>query len=366
MLTTKYQVLLDIILYLFAIISLIGVVGKRRNKSPYLLGVILVLLFLLFAYWGGDYFHYMDGYNYVKTKSNLELSFEPIYYYIISLSPSYLLFRLWVWGGCLALVLLTFKKLNISIGTGLIFFVSLALLRISYARVSLAMAIMYLGLAVFQLKGRKYFFTVLGITIIGASYFFHKSAFFGIAMILISVFISYFYKRGVNWFVVLASFVIVFGLVYYNIDNLMMASLEDVDTNYSLEVAQKYLGREESETGWGGQIRDILEMVPYYMGLVLYVKIYRTKRINELPVEIKSFANLFLIILLVASVFVFDFGFNTIFLYHRFMRFNLIPLTIFVAYCFQYRIEKKWCLGMFYVGLLVSLFTLYYSYSHAQ
>lgn len=367
MLATKYQVLLDIILYLLAVVSLRGVIaGKKRNNVPQSFSVVLVFLFLLFAYWGGDFFHYLDGYNYVKSKSSLELSFEPVYYYIVSLSPSYLFFRMWVWGTCLVLVLLIFKKLNISIRTGLLFFVSLALLRVSYARVSLAMAIMYLGLTIFELKDKKFLYTVLGIVIIGLSFFFHKSAYFGIAMILTSIIMTNYYKKGINWFLILVFFVFAFGLVYFNIEDLMKVSSEDMDSTYNLDVAQKYLSREGSETGWGAQLRNLLEVVPYYMGLVLYIKLYRKKSIKELPKEIKAFTYLFLIIILVASVFALDFGFNTIFLSHRFMRFNLIPLTILVAYCFQHGIEKKWCLGIFYVGLLVSLFTLYYSYSHAQ
>lgn len=367
MLATQFQVFIDILLYLLALLCLWGaMVGKKVYGAQRFTGYLAVILFLLFAYWGGDYFHYLDGYNNIKSDSGFESSFESVYYWIAAVSPSYFFFRLWIWGSCFALVVLVFKKLRIPVHLGIVFFVSLALLRISYARASLAMAIMYYGLALFEANRRSFLVSIIGIAVIASSYFFHKSAYFGIAMVFASIVMSIVYKKGVNWIGIAVFFIAAFVLVYLNIDNLMMASSEDMNSTYSVDIAQKYLGRDVSERGWGGQIRDFLEMVPHYMGLLLYIRLYRKKAIIDMPRAVQVFVYLFLMILLVASVFAFDFGLNTFFLYQRFMRFNTIPLSVFTAYCYSRNIERKWCSYIFFIGIFVSLFTLYYSFSHAS
>lgn len=369
MFATRLEVLFDIVLYLLMCVVFLRALSKSVT-SQFLntIGSILILLFFLFAFWGGDYFHYQEGFDIVKQNPDVEMSLEDVYYWIISVSPSYLFFRLIVWGGCFAIYMIILSRLRIPLGIGLLSFVAFSLLRLSYARASLAMAIMYLGLAVYTEKrnSNKFLPSIIGLGLVFVSFFFHKSAYFGIVMIISSILLSYINKKGVGVafmvIIILSSFI----LVRSYIGDLMLASIDPEETNLSLEVGQKYIGRDKSDHGWGGQIRNIAEMVPYYWGLWIYIRLRLKGKLKKCSITMKSFANLFLVTVLVASAFSFDYGrFNTIFLYHRFMRFNLIPLAIFMSFCYINGYEKKLVKQNFYIGILVVLLTLTYSFLHA-
>lgn len=368
MLATRLEVFIDILLYILICLILSGVLkGNITSKFKCFLASFLILLFFLFAYWGGDYFHYKEGFDVVKQNSNIELGFEEIYFWIISISPSYLFFRFVVWGGCFAILLYILSRLKIPTGIGLLSIAAFSLLRLSYARASLAMAIMCLGVALIANPyDRKKFLSVLvGVAVIFASYFFHKSAYFGIVMAVFAIILSNMNKKGASLIMIVVILLASFLLVRTYIGDLMMATIDPDDSDLSLEVGQRYLGRDISEVGWGGRIRNIVEMVPYYIGLWIYIRL-RTKgvlRICSKPMLI--FANLFLMIILVSSVFLFRYGnYNTVFLYHRFMRYNLIPLAVFMAFCYMNGYEKKLVKFNLYVGMLVALYALAYSFLH--
>ena len=360
---TRFDVLIDIFLYITALIPLrenLTTPGVQRKNNERL-SFLCVLLFCLFAYWGGDYFHYQEGFDIVKNFPDAELSFEDIYYWIISLTPTYLTFRLVVWGGCLLLVYMSFKRLNIPIGVGILFFVSLSLMRISYARASLAMAIMSYGYVLFLLIEGSKIRQILSALIILSSFFFHKSAYFGIAMIVMSYFMLIMQNKKTGFLFLSLVFLGSFAIVSRYIDNFMILDSEDSALN--IQVGQKYLGRDVGDASIGGLIRNYLEMVPYYMGLIIYFRLYKNRLLQEFPKPILAVIYFFLSIIIVATVFSFNFGgLNTQFLYRRFMRFNLIPTAIFLSYCYAYDFERKWCKSTLYVGIIVSLYTLFYSY----
>lgn len=371
MLATRLEVFFNIVLYCLICAVLLGALSKKKPpRNNVYLGVLLILLFFLFAFWGGDYFHYEEGYNLIKSNTFFTTSLEDVYYWIISITPSYFFFRLIIWGGCLALYMKILSLLKIPIGIGLLSFAAFALLRLSYARVSLAMAMMYAGLAFFVCannnnNNNKKRAGLFGILLIVSSFYFHKSAYFGIFMILSSAFLTFIKNKGVGYFMIIAIFIVSFLLVRYYIGDLMMASIDAEESNFSMEVGQKYLGRDGSETGWGGRIRDFAEMIPYYVGLFIYFRLRIKGSLRECPTSMLMFANLFVIITLVSSVFMFDYGYNTVFLYHRFMRFNLIPLAIFMAFCYTIGYERTLVKYNCIIAMLVSLFTLYYSFQHA-
>lgn len=367
MTATPLEVLFNIVLYVLICVLLWRAFSiKNLSRVNLRISSLLILVFLLFAFWGGDYFHYIEGFDVVKNNPLIETSFEDIYYWIVSIVPSYFFFRLVVWGGCFFFFLKTLSLLKIPRGIGLLAFTAFSLLRLSYARVSLAMAIMYLGLAFIysEHRIRKPIIWIIGGCIILASFFFHKSAYFGIAMIVSSILLSNIKKSGSSIAIITALLFGAFFIVSNYIDNFMMMAVDPGESNLSVEIGQKYLNRDESEVGWGGQIRNVGEMIPYYLGLLVYVKLQIKGDFKKFPKSMIVFSNLFLIIVLASSVFMLDFGLNTIFLYHRFMRFNLIPLAVFMSFCYSNGYEKKLVKATFIIAILVALFTLYYSFAH--
>lgn len=369
MLATRLEVLFDIVLYILICFIFIRALSKTAiSQSRIAIGSVLILLFFLFAFWGGDYFHYMNGFSIIKQNPHVEMSFEKVYYWIISITPSYLFFRLIVWGGCLVVYMITLSRLKIPIGIGLLFFAAFSLLRLSYARASLAMAIMCLGLAIFAGKrnSNKFISFFIGLGVIFVSFFFHKSAYFGIVMIISAILLSSINKKGMSIALMIAIVATSFLIVRTYIGDLMMASIDSDESNLSLEVGQKYLGRDISERGWGGQIRNFAEMVPNYFGLWIYFRLRMKGMLQKSSRQMLLFVNLFLMTILVATVFLFTFGgLNTIFLYHRFMRFNLIPLAIFMSFCYINGYEKKLVKANCYIGILVVFITLGYAFTHS-
>lgn len=369
MVATRLEVLFDIVLYFFICAFFIRALSKTVfSRFRIVVGSIFILLFFFFAYWGGDYFHYKNGFDIIKENPFVETSLEDVYYWIISISPSYLFFRIIIWGSVFALYLIILSCLKIPVQVGLLSLAAFSLLRLSYARASLAMAIMFLGLAVLSsnLIHKKTLSTLIGLGLVSVSFFFHKSAYFGIVMILCAVVLSSINKKGVSLAVMFAIVATSFILVRTYIGDFMMASIDPEESNLSLEIGQKYLGRGISASGWGGRIRDFAEMVPYYWGLWIYFRLRLKGVLKKSPRAMLYFANLFMIIVLVATVFLFSFGgLNTAFLNHRFMRFNLIPLAIFMSLCYINGYEKKLVKINIYIGVLVAFITLGYSFLHA-
>ena len=105
------------------------------------------ILFCLIPFWGGDYFHYMEIFPMLKQGWN-QLNVEEIYEFFARYSPDYHFFRFIIWGTAFWLVCKCIRILHLNFDLSIFFFTSLFLYKFSYARVSLCMAIMYLGLAV--------------------------------------------------------------------------------------------------------------------------------------------------------------------------------------------------------------------------
>lgn len=116
---------------------------RKDSKQQRKISWLLVILFLLYAFWDTDYFSFARTFY-----EGLDDFRDPIYQYISNLSfNSYLIFRLWIWGGGLYITYLTAKKLNLNPNTFLYVFTIFFLLTFSYARVSLGMALYFYGLS---------------------------------------------------------------------------------------------------------------------------------------------------------------------------------------------------------------------------
>ena len=151
----------------------------RPAKPQYLLS-FLFLIHLIFAFDGGDFFHYYEFF----VEKDFE-RMEVVYGLIARLvGYNYLWFRVIVWGGALAIFQLTVKRfrLDVSKTTFLLYIMFIGVF--DYARATLAMAVYFYGLSYICIPIRhdKFLSYILAAVLIALSIVLHRSMAFTAAM----------------------------------------------------------------------------------------------------------------------------------------------------------------------------------------
>ena len=331
-------------------------------KSNYKLAKILCLIFCLFSFWGMDWFHYQESFERIKLGGFSHL--EDIYVWIINnLSPNYLIFRVIIWGSALLLFFRILKYVNVSKDLALLFFGVIYIIWFSYARVSLAMAIIYYAFALLSLKEKRNKMTyILSIGLIILSFYFHKSSLFLIAVTGFVYIIRKFPKKAL--LLLLISFPLIVVFVQTQIASFMISDIDTTEGDLSSYMAsgQNYMNRESDVRGIAAIIRTFLEISPYYIVSFILYKLMRSKLISEIPNDIKSFMLLQIVIVVFSSVFAFDLGANTNVLYGRFLRFAAIPTVIVLAYLYQHKFYRKLTNCALLLAVLGSTYSLLYAF----
>ena len=334
-----------------------GVISFRRNLS-----VLLMFLFFLFSFWGADWFHYAIEYQIAKDGIYIS-NLETVYQFFASVSSNYLIFRLLIWGPALILILRLFSKVSVSTDLALFFFGSIWIIWFGYARVSLALAMMFYGVVCLRKPDGRFslFSFVIGLAFIFSSFYFHKTAFFGIVVILLALCLDLLNKKILKALIFISPlFLFVFS---YYISMFMEA---DIDVEDAGELAmyaakgQDYMSRDSGQGGVGGLIMRILEKIPYYILAILSYKFYNSDLYEEAPREIKMFAKILFLLVLISSAFAFNIGANTSLLYVRFIRFCFIPATIMISYFHQNNYYVKWTNRAFFIALFSTLYAVLY------
>lgn len=157
------------------------------GRKKYRLYLLLIIIACVFSY-TGDYYHYYDIFERVKKIGGLQTHLEEIYQYSFTLSNGeYYIWRLIIWGTSIFMITATARilKLNpvllwfVFLSYGIIFFVN--------GRVSLAMSMMFFGTVLMVSENSNPIIRFIGIILIASSFYFHKSALFGIGVILLSL-----------------------------------------------------------------------------------------------------------------------------------------------------------------------------------
>lgn len=331
--------------------------SKRRNC------VILCFLFCLFSFWGADWFGYISEIQLVQMFGNKHSNLEPFYIWLIQLLPdSYLLFRFAIWGSALILFLKTIKMLPLSFDLALLIFCTTWLPLFSYARASLAMAIMFYGVAWYYtnrgVKGA--FVKILSVAIILSAFFFHKSAAFGILALFFAIFSK---NINRNWmFIYVCLFPILVYVVQLYMDDFMAA---DVDRSVEgmeayVAVGKNYLSAKTSAHGIGTNLQLFLEHVPFYFLAYFCYIFMQSPRFKTIPNTMKIFVKTHFIIIMMASVFMFDFGVNTDTIYCRLMRYSIIPGVIVLTYFYQNELYKVWPSRIYKLAFFSMVYSLFY------
>lgn len=343
-------------------------VTRSAIHSPYRvprpqrrLSYLIIILFCLFSFWGSDWFHYAEKYSLMVE--DYQTTIESVYYFIAqNLSPNYLVFRMVIWGGGLILLYFTVKRLDINIDLFLLVFGCIWVIYFSYARVSLAMAVLFFGSS-FLIKpiGKNYIFSyIIGVALIALSIYFHKSALWGVAIVTLSAFTNRLGKKASILFVLL------FPLLVYFVRGFLidfMASGFDAEEGLIESYAssgQTYLDRSSGERGLGSTLQRLLEVVPLYLLALFTLGRSLNTGIDAASKESRFYSRILFYCVLLSSVFLFDLGMNTRVVYIRFIRFSIIPASIVLSCLLSKQGSSRYPRFLFYLSFCGSLYAVLY------
>ena len=366
-------------------------IGRKGLREPYalrpwrrVLMLSLMLLFCIFSFWGTDWFHYAEMYFNILYVNGFNTSLEPVYCFIATISSNYLVFRLIIWGTALFLLGLLFRHVNARTDLLLCIFCSVWLIYFGYGRVVMSYTLMYLGGAVMTkpVRGKVLLSLLLGGLLVLLSAFFHKSSFFGIALVLLAVLPRLLNKRT------LVMLLMAYPLLILSVQLLLMQFMDtafDSSDNSSYATAgQIYLNEDSDDIGIAYLLLLILEFTPYYLAAWIAYKanvvrpnaegqrsepmadsqgvIPEEPRTAEAPGDIRFFSRLLVYIVLVSSIFLFDLGANTLTLYIRFMMFGFIPACVVLAWAWEHNFYPRLVKYTFMAGLAGTAYALLYSF----
>lgn len=357
---TTGLVFIDILIF-FALLLIIGRISFHLKKSHILLAYFLILCFCVFGFHNGDYYHYSTGVTQMATNSKYvnidfwdeDIHLEKVYWYIGQLvNYDYFLWRLVVWGSTLLLIYLTTKRLDFNISTTLSFFIVVALLIISYARVSLAMAISFFGVSfLIRPKFSKFISYPIGLLIIFLSLSFHRSAIFLLIIFSLSTIILS--KRNLL-FVALLLPLITLIVNYYGFEYF----INDTSGNVVNNKVREYSIRTNQNSTLGGSVYLIFNYIVFYMSYVLICKTIFKPKIH-LPNTVQFFFNCVFWIISIATIIGLNVNYNTSVIFYRFLNFSVIPLSFILGYLIQYN-NSKLLQCIFITALLKNIYQLLY------
>lgn len=361
---TKIEIAFNIILYLIIFLISNKALLKKSDskgfiKTRKLIVLLLVLVFFVFGFYGGDYFHMKEDFHNIKA-GYTEIEY-PYIFIANFLSFNYTSFRLVVWGVMLFFIAKMYNRLSYS-SFPLFVLAILFTLNLSYARVGLAMAMMFFGSSmILSPKKNKLLAFLFGFAFIFFSYFFHKSALFGLFVLLLSFII-----RKVNKTVVIIALLSIPILVLFS-KSLMDSFLLDassVENVVDVERGLYYMNNEyASSFGLGMIIQNSLTWSSYYLTALLVLLLIFTNRYPTLDSTVQFYGNTTLFIVVIATGFgLIDFGVNTNLFYYRFLNFAMIPMCFFLGYCMDKGINKKLIRFILFMGFTGSLYSLLYRY----
>lgn len=296
---------------------------------------LLIAVFSITSFYNGDFFHYMMN---VKTFYPGMPSFhlEKIYEYIIIITHNnYLLFRTVIWTSALFIYVLTLRQYKINTLCGMYVMFILFVTIFCYARVSLAMSILFYGIAIFSNTERSSGkLKSIGLVIILSSYFFHKS-------MIITILLSLFYYIPINSISIIPILIsfIVFGLSYDNITQsfigLLTGSLDeqlDEKLNYLSDNAME---RKQIKATFFGWIMEIWRYGSfYYTAFVIFITIIRKETLSVISREMIGLFRITMAIILFATTLL-VFSSQSLTFFYRYLYMSFIPLSILTVYLYH-------------------------------
>lgn len=331
------------------IIFILSFVNRNRNKTS-VATWLGILLFVLFAFWGTDYFSMRHIFY---NELNAEFR-DPLYYYLSFFSfGSYTIFRLIVWGAALLLFYKTIKNFKLSPNYCAFVFAIFFLLTFSYGRVSLGMALYFYGISYLLMRNNNDKSKLIkGIFFIVCSYWGHRSM---IVPILLTPLIMFSLNK--KMVIGLSCFSVVLSILLPIL--LMRFASGDVDMGENLSAVQKSaesfssLNEMENEYNWKYMLITSMRNYSFYL-LLLYLiwKLVFSKQKNHISLVPKRLLTLCCGISIIALSFFAVPGIGANIMGYRYLYMLGIPLCLI----FSYMVERGFCMNKTVLLLLIPAF----------
>ena len=334
------------LLYCFLLlISLRGNVSnlyiQESNKPRTILLFCGILLFALTAFVGDDFFHYYERMFEYRGQvfGDQERGIEAFYQYLIHyINGNYFLFRLIVWGSSLFLIVFAARQFKVNVYHTLFVILAGYIITFSYARATLAMAILSLGVAIicnateYELN-RRLRLTILGLLITMSSIYFHRSM-LPVIVIVICWAIMPWKKQIAKYSMILFPVFVAICSVVLKVafEELFQVANAVEDESGMLERAEFYSEQDSIIHNSNGYIRLFLHYTTFYLPLLLISNAFRVERILQ-SVEKKIiwlYQFVYLIFVFATSFLLMDFESETMF--YRYLYMSFIPMSILIAY----------------------------------
>lgn len=361
---TFFQALLDLVLWILIIFTL-----RRSYNYPFYLsplskriGIVLILIFCLYAFWGGDYFHYRQAFE--EFNSFGYMNQERIYeWFYRKFSFSYTFFRLAIWGLALLILLYAYYRVSPSFDLTLFVFVACSLPIFSYARVSLSMSIIILGISFLVYPGKlsRFFSLIFGLVLLGISVAFHKSAPIGISMAIASLVMTN-ADRGRIFLIAFAVPLLV--LVLQQAFDFFAVMDLDSESYITEHYRNRFIDAETNGRrvfALGPLLNEIITRLPMYLVAVLYIIIVWNGEFQSLTVGERAISSYAFCITLLAVLFSFDFGYSTRVLQYRTLYYALPANAVFLSAVRRCSICPKLFKTVFFLAMFGAFYQLLYA-----
>lgn len=335
---------------------------RKEEVSPlrFRSSIFLIVLFCVLALWSGDWYHYLEIYHKINKYANWTSHMEAVYDFLMRyVSPTYLIFRLVVWGTAVGLFYLTIKKLGLSQSVAWAIFGLGFLPYFSYARVSIVPAMLMAGtVCVFvpNLQQNKSS-VICGILLMCLSVFFHKSAFFGVAIMLFCFVVPQTNKN--SWFYFLIGFVLASLALRFLFQYVLAIDFgeDSALTSFAEKTRDSVSTSFYGSRSIGPMVVKLAEHIPYFLTAFLALRIQNEYQAPKIIMTIIKFE---FYMVLFSMFFLLDLGASTSLLYGRFLRFSILPGVVTLAYAYEYGLFKRYTKFVIWLSVCCSFYQIVY------
>lgn len=315
---------------------------------------LLIMTFCVCEICTGDFIGTQET---VKTYHGID-HLEVIYPTIIEfVHNNYLAFRLLLWGGGVFLMTQSFKNFGIDPYRSLFYLFASYVTYYSYTRAGVAMTVFFYGFSLFFYKERKnIFLTLIGVTLILLSFFFHRSM---VLLILITpLCLLPFYKKFVPLY--LFAVIIVFVMANYLLQQIFSIVMKVEDLSEQAEIYQLRDGTQFVGTLLSRIVFLWQKMVFHIPFWITMIALYNKRRLVHIPVNILTLSKLLAILYVFFMLMLFVYGSDSPF-YYRYEGMMYIPLTIMVNYLYKVRaLSRKTYSRLLLLGALCLCWNFFY------
>lgn len=360
-LLVSLNLLLIFILYIYTKPAFVS-----RYLSPVRIKVAIALCFVfcLFSFWGADWFGYLSYFEWAKSGFIEQVPMESFYLWLIDeVCTNYMQFRMIVWGLALVLFIFTLRRLKLNMGLALFFFCCIYLIYFSYARATLAMTLIFAGYSLLWEHNGKIVLRnrIIGLLLIGLSFFCHKSAVLGIAAVAMALVVKKWGRNGV--ILVLLSFPLLVLAMKFFLQDMFTTIVSDEESTLGqyAQAGANYMERKTGFSGIGTFIqKNIFERLPYFILALCCYKEIKSPSAKYTP-PIKSMMVLLFVLVITSLIFAFDLGVNTKTIFSRYLRYAQIPACIVLTYMYSNGIQPRLIRWAYIIGIIGCFYTLIYS-----